>query len=111
MLAPAEAQAPAMIDSSQGWSVARMVSSVTPRASSKPTLIASLWPACSLAPRKRAWRCFGGVGDVRHDSRPPPVPDPGTDAPDIGGGQDRQQLHLFDRLHHRGEIFDGLAVR
>ncbi len=37
-----------MIDSSQGWSIARIVSSVTPRAASKPTLIASLWPASSL---------------------------------------------------------------
>jgi hypothetical protein len=58
MLAPADAQAPAMIDSSQGWSVASIVSSVTPRASSKPTLIASLWAACSLARMKRAWRIF-----------------------------------------------------
>jgi hypothetical protein len=60
MLAPAEAQAPAMIESSQGWSAAKIVSSVTPRTSSKPTLIASLWPACSLERTKRAWRIFRG---------------------------------------------------
>ena len=43
--------------------------------------------------------------------RLPAVPDAGADAADIGGGQDGQQLHLLDRLHHGGEILDGLAVR
>ena len=41
MLAPAAAQAPAITDSSRGWSGASTVSSVTPRAASKPTLVAS----------------------------------------------------------------------
>ena len=43
--------------------------------------------------------------------RLPAVPDAGADAPDVRGGQDRQQLHLLDRLHHGREILDGLAVR
>ena len=154
-----------MIDSSQGWSVARIVSSVTPRASSKPTLIASLWPACfagadearvadlarqlDLEPVGRivpadigvelGFRPFGeggaefrlrhrdalGAVDLREAAgqhrlglviqraqqlRLPAVPHAGADAADVGGGQDRQQLHLLDRLHHGGEILDGLAV-
>src|SRR5258708_32010074 len=66
MLAPAEAQAPAMIDNSQGWSVARMVSSVTPRASSKPTLMASLWPARSLARPKPAGKILRAREQAGH---------------------------------------------
>ena len=54
---------------------------------------------------------FGFVIQRAQQLRLPAVPDPGTDAADIGGGQDRQQLHLFDRLHDGGEILDGLAVR
>jgi hypothetical protein len=148
-----------MIDNSQGWSVARIVSSVTPRASSKPTLIASLWPACSLARRKRAWRILRGSFDLepvrrimprdvgvefglrpfgergaefplRHfdalravhfreaagehrfgfviqraqQLRLPAVPHTRTDAADVGGGQNRQELHLLDRLHHAAKF-------
>ena len=43
--------------------------------------------------------------------RLPAVPDAGADAANVGGGQDRQQLHLLDRLHHGGEFLDGPAVR
>ena len=54
---------------------------------------------------------FGLVIQRAQELRLPAVPDPGTDAPDVGGGQDRQKLHLFDRLHNACEILDGLAVR
>ena len=54
---------------------------------------------------------FGFIIQRAQELRLPAVPDPGTDATDVGGGQDRQKLHLLDRLHDSGEIFDGLAVR
>src|ERR1700733_10325342 len=112
MLAPADAQAPAIIDSSHGWSIARMVSSVTPRPSSKPTLTASLSPACSLARKNRAGQHrLGLVIERAYQLRLPAVPHAWTDAANVGRGQDRQKLHLLDRLNDGGEIFDGLAVR
>ena len=43
--------------------------------------------------------------------RLPAVPHAGADGADIGGGQDREQLQPLGRLHRRGEILDGLAVR
>ena len=42
--------------------------------------------------------------------RLPAVPHAGADAPDVGGGQDGQQLHLLDGLHDGGKILDRLAV-
>ena len=54
ILAPPMAQAPAMIDSSQGWSGANTVSSVTPRAASRSTAVASDFSAASDARTKRA---------------------------------------------------------
>jgi hypothetical protein len=60
MLAPATAQAPAMIESSQGWSGASTVSSVTPRAAGNATEVASDFPACAAERRKRAWAIFCG---------------------------------------------------
>ena len=53
---------------------------------------------------------FGFVIQRAQQLRLPAVPDPGPDAADVGGGQDGQELHLLDRLHHGGEILDGLAV-
>ena len=54
---------------------------------------------------------FGFVVQRAQQLRLPAVPDARTDAADIGARQDRQQFHLLDRLHHGGEILDGLAVR
>ena len=42
--------------------------------------------------------------------RLPAVPHARADGADVGGGEDGQQLQPFGRLHHRGEILDGLAV-
>ena len=48
MFAPAAAHAPAITDSSRGWSGASTVSSVTPRAVSKPTPVATaLFASCA----------------------------------------------------------------
>ena len=58
MLAPATAQAPARIESSQGWSGASTVSSVTPRAAGNETVVASDLPA-SLGGAHEA-----GMGDL-----------------------------------------------
>ena len=60
MLAPAAAQAPAMIDSSHGWSGASTVSSVTPRAASNANVVASVLPASSAARTKRACAIWCG---------------------------------------------------
>ena len=56
MLAPALAQAPAMIDSSRGWSGATMVSSVMERNLSVATSLAKPLPCCHSVRIRRASR-------------------------------------------------------
>ena len=53
---------------------------------------------------------LGLVIERAQQLRLPAVPDAGPDRADVGGGEDGQQLHALERLHHRGEILDGLAV-
>ena len=53
---------------------------------------------------------LGLVIERAQELRLPAVPHAGADRPDVGGGEDGQQLEPLDRLHHRGEVLDGLAV-
>ena len=53
---------------------------------------------------------LGLVIERAEELRLPAVPDAGADRADVGGGEDGQQLQPLERLHHRGEILDGLAV-
>jgi hypothetical protein len=53
---------------------------------------------------------LGFVIQRAHKLRFPAVPDAGTDRADVGSGQDSQELHALERLHHGGEVLDGLAV-
>ena len=53
---------------------------------------------------------LGLVIERAQELRLPAVPHAGADRADVGGGQDGEQLHALQRLHHGGEILDGLAV-
>ena len=53
---------------------------------------------------------LGLVIERAQELRLPAVPDAGPDRADVGGGQDGEQLHALQRLHHGGEVLDGLAV-
>ena len=154
-----------MIDSSHGWSGARIVSSVTPRTSIEADVDGELaWPPFARAHEARmrdlaaeidlepvgrivprdigveltlgpfgeagaefglrrgdALRAidlgeaagqhrFGFVIKRAQQLRLPAIPDAGADRADVGGGEDGQQFHPLERLHHCGEILDGLAV-
>ena len=53
---------------------------------------------------------LGLVIERAQELRLPAVPHAGADGADVGGGEDGQQLQPLGRLHHGGEILDGLAV-
>ena len=49
---------------------------------------------------------LGLVVERADELRLPAVPHARPDRLDVGGGQNGEQLHALDRLHHRGEILD-----